>query len=216
MKSLDGLLHPDSSQPAMVVRPTHPPHLPQYHSLRVFSRSPAVQDTVQHGKNTGVHTSARFLPTQQGMGHQSRNLQQSVGVGTAEGRVAGHPVDGNVACVPAVAACSDAHGTRVVVTQPLVGADHHLIGFLAEHDQGVTALLCGGGVDPVEKTTQGDPAVNRRFVHVQADVDHLDTAGFHGEVLDDAQPLGRYLRQGLSIIDEKRKARVLVNIVEKE
>ena len=38
------------------------PHLPPYHSLRIFSGSPAVQGAVQHGENTGAHTGAGFLP----------------------------------------------------------------------------------------------------------------------------------------------------------
>ena len=62
MKSPDGLCHPDSSQSATVVRSTHRPHLPPYHSLRIFSGSPAVQGAVQHGENTGAHTGAGFLP----------------------------------------------------------------------------------------------------------------------------------------------------------
>ena len=40
MKSPDGLCHPDSSQSATVVRSTHRPHLPPYHSLRIFFWKP--------------------------------------------------------------------------------------------------------------------------------------------------------------------------------
>ena len=49
----------------------------------------------------------------------------------------------------------------------------------------------GGGV---EEVVQGDTAVGRHLVHVQANVDDLDAAGRHGKVLDDAQPLGHHLR----------------------
>lgn len=168
--------------------------------MGIVPRRPSVQGAVQDVEGVGdalaVHAcGGGSLAPHQGVGHQFGNLEQTVGAGVSEDGAADYPGDGQVAGVPAVATGADTDGHRVVAAQPFVSADHHLVGFLPEDEEGVAAVVVGGGVDAVEEAVQGYPAVRRRFVHVQANVDNSHAAGLHGKVLDDAQSAPDDLRR---------------------
>ena len=121
---------------------------------------PAVQRPIQDTESsaqasTVIAVGGRLLLPEQGVGDETGHLDQRVRGGAAEEGAADYPLYGYVAGAPPVLAGTMTDRHRIVVAQPAVESDRHLILATGDDNGSVDTVSGGGGVGPVEHPGPG-------------------------------------------------------------